>query len=320
MLNCTSNCTQCNLSVTNNTLILQKVTSIPTFILGLLGNIYVFVIFSRRPRKEWTNIMIYITNMAIADSVVLAILPFMIHFYDSKLRPEFKAICNIVLSLYYVNMYVSIFTVTAISVVRYIAVKFPMKAREILSRRSALVVCGLIWLVMLCFCPIYFLKDSGNDKTMCFQRVRESLSLHFILLLTVVGFLLPFLIVLFCSINVICTLRKGLDVGIRSEKLQCMFIIAANLIVFVICFLPIHFGFILKYIAQSHILEKSKSNCDMQIFGHNFVHGAMCFSIMNCSLDSFSYYFANKTKWNTCGTNHRNDKKCVYNRVELRDK
>ncbi|XP_056615627.1 G-protein coupled receptor 35.1 [Triplophysa dalaica] len=303
MQNWTSNYTlDCNLNVTNNTLILHKVTSIPTFILGLLGNIYVFVIFSRRPRKEWTNMMIYITNMAIADSVVLAILPFMIHFYNSKLPPEFKAICNIVLSLFYVNMYVSIFTVTAISVVRYIAVKFPLKAREILSRRSALVVCGLIWLVMLCFCPIYFLKDSGNDKTMCFQRVKESLSLHFILLLTVVGFLLPFLIVLFCSIKIICTLRKRLDVGHRSEKLQCMFIIAANLIVFVICFLPIHFGFILKYIAQSYDFS-----CDAQVFAHNFVHVAMFVSIMNCGLDSFCYYFATKTTWNICGTKVRNE-------------
>ncbi|KAI7791123.1 G-protein coupled receptor 35.1 [Triplophysa rosa] len=303
MHNCALNCTiNCTLSVTSTILKLQKVTSIPTFILGLLVNIYVFVIFSRRPRKEWTNMMIYITNMAIADSVVLVILPIMTYYYNVELHKDLMVICNILLSIYYVNMYVSIFTVTAISVVRYIAIRFPLKARETLSRRSALVVCALIWLVIVCICPVYFLKDSSNDKTMCFQRVRESLSLHFILLLALVGFLLPFLIVLFCSIRVICTLRKQLDVGFRFEKLQCMFIIAANLIVFVICFLPIHCGFLLKYIAQAH-----EFSCDAQVFAHNFVHGAMCVSIMNCGLDSFSYYFASKTTWNVCGRNERNE-------------
>lgn len=297
MTNCNFNCTfNCSLSVTSGVLTLQKVTSIPTFIIGVLGNIYVFVTFFRRPRKDWTNIMVYITNMAIADSVVLVILPVMTHYYNIELRADLQPMCNVLLATQYVNMYVSIFTVTAISIVRYIAIRCPLKAREIMSRKSALAVCTLIWIVIICISPVYFLKDSTNDKTMCFQRVRESLSLHFILLLTIVGFLLPFLIVLFCSLRVICTLRRQVEVGFRSEKLQCMFVIAANLMVFVTCFFPVHLGFVLKYIAQAH-----EFSCDAQVFAHNFVHGAMCVSVMNCGLDSFSYYFATKTTWNMCG-------------------
>nr|XP_055074359.1 G-protein coupled receptor 35.1 [Misgurnus anguillicaudatus] len=295
MLNCT-------LKVTDAFLHVQKAIYIPTFILGVLGNIYVFVIFCRRPRTDWTYMMVYISNMAIADCVLLVILPIKAYYYNSTLQEHSKSTCNFLLSLYYVNMYVSVFTMTTVSVVRYVAIAFPLKAREAFSCKRALVVCALIWLVVGGFSPVYFLKDSDNDKAMCFQRVKETLSLHFIVLLTVVGFLVPLLIMLYCSIKVIYTLRKQLDVGFRSEKIQCIFIIAANLIVFVICFLPVNCGFVLKYIAQAH-----EFSCDVQFLAHNFVHGAMCLSTMNCCLDCFSYYFATNTRWNICGINQRNE-------------
>ncbi|KAI7791118.1 G-protein coupled receptor 55 [Triplophysa rosa] len=324
-----SNMSTCNLTITDGIKSLQLATSIPTFILGVLGNIYVFVMFCRHPRKDWTNMMIYITNMAIADCIVLTILPIRIasYYHASKNNPTLqelwnssnKELCYFLVSAYYVNMYISIFTMTAISVVRYVAIKYPLKARYILSRKKALVVCALIWVVNCSLSAVFHYADNPKNQTTdfkCFQKNQEgALPLSFILVLTIVGFLLPFLIMLYCSAKIIHTLRKQLDIGSRADKIQCMFIITANLIVFVICFFPVHFGFLFKY-----IWEKRESNCDMQNFAHNFVHGAMCFSIMNCGLDSFSYYFANKTKWNMCGTNQRNDENCVYNRVELRDK
>ncbi|XP_051550707.1 platelet-activating factor receptor-like [Myxocyprinus asiaticus] len=296
----------CTVYVTDPILNLQKATSIPTFILGMLGNIYVLLMFCRRPRSEWNYMKIYITNMAIADCVVLVILPIKIHYYNIPWTYP-KGVCNFLLSVYYVNIYVSIFTMTAISVVRFVAIKYPMKAREILCCRNALVVCVLIWIVICSFSTFYFVKDSDNDKTMCFQRTKEGLSLLFILLLIMVGFLLPFLIMLFCTIKIIYTLRKQLEIGSRCEKIQCIFIISANLIVFVICFFPIHFGYLFKYMAKDH-------SCDVQFIAHNFLHGAFCISNMNCGLDSFSYYFATKTSWDMCCMNQtrKEGNECDY--------
>ncbi|KAL0161560.1 hypothetical protein M9458_045285, partial [Cirrhinus mrigala] len=291
-----TNCTVQTSAAVND---LQKVTSIPTFILGVLGNIYVLVVFCRRPRAKWTYMNIYITNMAIADLALLMFLPVKIHYYVRPLQEHLKALCNFVLWDYYVNMYVSIFTITAISVVRYVAIKYPLKARNIFSRRNGLVVCGLIWFTICGISPVYFVTDSNNDKTMCFQRVKVALSLHFVLLLIIIGFLIPFLIMLFCSIRVICTLRKQLDIGSRSEKLQCIFIIVANFIVFVICFLPVHVGYIVKYIVQNKYADaEDEDSCYYKQIAHNFLHIAFCISDMNCGLDCFSYFFATKTSWN----------------------
>ncbi|RXN37288.1 G- coupled receptor 55-like protein [Labeo rohita] len=296
----------------------QKVTSIPTFILGVLGNIYVLVVFCRRPRAKWTYMNIYITNMAIADLTLLTFLPFKIHYYDRPLQDDLKALCNFALWNNYVNMYVSIFTITAISVVRYVAIKYPMKARNIFSCRSALVVCGLIWFIICSISPVYFVTDSNNDKTMCFQRVKVALSLHFVLLLIIVGFLMPFLIMLFCSVRVVCTLRKQLDVGTRSEKLQCIFIIVANFIVFVICFLPVHVGYFVKNILQNkYTVAEDDNSCYYKQIAHDFLHVAICISNMNCGLDCFSYFFATKTSWNMCCMNKSTNNKGEFttNRV-----
>ncbi|KAK7126381.1 hypothetical protein R3I94_017762 [Phoxinus phoxinus] len=311
----------CSLNISTGIQSLQ-LAFIPTFILGVLGNIYVLVMFYRRPRADWTYMNIYITNMAIADCVVLVLLPIRIASYYENTWEFFKLwdqsnkeLCYVLVSVYYVNMYVSIFTVTAISVVRYVAIKYPMKSRNILSCRNALVVCALIWLVTCSFSAAFHRVDDPkhNNTIKCFHKNKEEeLPLAFILVLDIVGFLVPFLIMLFCSVRVIYTLRKQLEIGSRGEKLQCIFIIAANLVVFVVCFFPVHFGFFFKYIAQAY-----KYSCDVQSFAHNFVHFAMFVSSMNCALDCFSYYFATKTSWILCCANKtRNDKhECDYRKV-----
>lgn len=298
----------CTLNTTTTVENLQKVTSIPTFIFGVLGNIYVLVMFCRRPRAKWTYMNVYITNMAIADCALLMFLPVKIHYYSRLLEEHLKGLCNFVLSVYYVNMYVSIFIIMAISVVRYVAIKYPMKARSVFSCRNALVVCTLIWLTICSISPVYFITDSSNDKKMCFQRVKGALSLHFVLLLVIVGFLVPFFIMLFCSVTVVCTLRKQLDVGSRSEKIQCMFIIVANLLVFIVCFLPVHLGYLVKYIVQNKYENiDDDESCYYKQIAHNFLHVALCISNMNCGLDCFSYFFATKTSWNMCCMNDTNN-------------
>ncbi|TRY60383.1 hypothetical protein DNTS_025786 [Danionella cerebrum] len=295
---------------------LQKVTSIPMFIVGILGNIYVLVVFCHRPRVEWTYMKIYISNMAIADCALLIFLPVKIHFYNKELPGDLTQLCNIVLLVYYINMYVSIYTVTAISVVRFIAIMYPMKAREIFSCRNALVVCALIWVLICSVSPLYFVADSTNDKTMCFQRVKETLSLHFILLLVVIGFLLPFLIMLYCSARVVHTLYKQLNIGSRSEKMQCMLIILANLMVFVVCFLPIHLGYVLKYIVQKDYPNPPENyNCNTKQTAHNFLHSAFCFSDMNCGLDCIIYVVATQSSWSMCSAKQPNIEECDYNKV-----
>ncbi|XP_036378614.1 G-protein coupled receptor 55 [Megalops cyprinoides] len=285
----------CSLNITAEVQIFQLVISIPTFILGLVGNVAVLAILCCRRGKTWSYMMVYIANMAFADCSALISLPFRMYSYQNP-WPFPHDFCLLLVSTYYVNMYVSIFTATAISVVRYVAIKYPFKAKVIMSPRKALAVCVLIWVTVCSFSATFHFVDAPKNDTQlkCFQKNRSKpLPLSFILALDVVGFLLPLITMAFCSLKVIHTLSKQNKVSSRTEKIQCSRIIAANLIVFLICFSPFHIGFLLKFLVETHWPE----DCNLLESIHNFVHVSFCIASTNCCLDAFSYYFATRESW-----------------------
>nr|XP_015216414.1 PREDICTED: G-protein coupled receptor 55-like isoform X2 [Lepisosteus oculatus] len=290
-MNISSNCTP---TITEGVRTLLTIIYIPTFILGVLGNVTVLVIFVRG-RRHWNDMMTYMTNISIADCFVLISLPFKIYSYYSTWT--LPSLCFVFVSSYYVNMYVSIQTVTAISVVRYIAIKYPFKAQAIMSPWKALIVCILIWVLNCTVSSQFHLVDAPenpnktDDDFRCFQKnTKKPLPLPFILILEIVGFLLPFSLMTFSSLQVIRTLSKQKQVG---EKTQCIRIITTNLTIFAVCFIPFHLGFLLKYIIETH----AHDSCDLLQGIHNFVHISMCIANTNCCLDSFCYYFVTKDFW-----------------------
>ncbi|XP_061096503.1 G-protein coupled receptor 55-like [Conger conger] len=286
------------LNITEEVKTVQMVLSVPTFVLGLMGNVAVLAMFFCRRGQSWTYMMVYITNMALADCTNLVFLPFRMYFYRNELPLEMIDFCLVLISVYFVNMYVSIYTITAISVVRYLGIKYPFKAKEILSPWKALLVCAFIW-VLLCSLStcFHFVDTPGKNAThiTCFQKNRETpLPIHFILALELLGYALPLITMSFCSVQVIRTLSKQTRASSQMDKkIQCIRIMAANWVVFVVCFTPIHFGFLFKYIVESHW----KDNCDLLNGAHNFLHFSFVIANMNCCLDAFSYYFATKDSW-----------------------
>ncbi|XP_030646959.1 G-protein coupled receptor 55-like [Chanos chanos] len=289
----------CNISITPGVQVFQMVTTIPTFILGVIGNLTFLIFFCWRREDGWNYMKVYLGNIAVADCLVLISLPFKMYSYYHpwNLNPEF---CLFLVSTYYVNMYVSIFTITAISIVRFVAIRFPMKARTVLSPKKALVVCVLIWILICSLSANFHYVDKPQSNTTefrCFQKNKEKpLPLSFVLVLDIVGFLLPFFVMMYCSCNVIHTLAKQLDIGLRREKIRSIGIVTVNLMVFGVCFLPFHFGFMFKFIVETYY----PSDCPLQLFAHNFVHTATCIANFNCCLDIFSYYFVTQASWNRC--------------------
>ncbi|XP_035271830.1 G-protein coupled receptor 55-like [Anguilla anguilla] len=300
----------CNLNITEAVQILQMGISIPSFVLGLLGNVAVLAIFCcGRGGGPWSYMMVYITNMALADCTVLFFLPFKMYSYRKK-WPFSAHFCVLLVYVYYVNMYVSIFTATAISVVRYVGIKYPFRAKQVLSPRKALVVCVLIW-VVTCSIGAGFYKvdappEANGTRFMCFQKVRSKpLPLSFILVLELLGYFLPLATMTFCSAHIIRVLSRptggnggGRDGGSSAEKAQCVRIIAANLAVFVVCFTPFHLGFLLKHAVETH----RPGDCGLLEGVHGFTHVSFSLASANCCLDAFTYYFATRDSWRRVST------------------
>ncbi|KAF7692557.1 hypothetical protein HF521_010167 [Silurus meridionalis] len=107
-------------------IIFQRVAYTPVFIVGLILNTLVLWRFTRIPK--WTETHIFMLNLLLADLLLTLFLPFRIFETYCPIKPT--RFCTFLISVHYINMYVSIFTITAISVHRYIAIRFPMHSKS----------------------------------------------------------------------------------------------------------------------------------------------------------------------------------------------
>lgn len=305
----------CNLTIADGVRTFQMVTAVPTFVFGVFVNVAVLALFCRQWRN-CSDMMVYLANISLADTTVLVSLPFRMYSYKNP-WPFSVNSCLVFVSTYFVNMYVSIFTTMAISVMRFIAVKYPFKARAIMSPWKALVVCVSIWVVNGClsarFHDVDYPETNSSSDFMCFQKnSHRPLPLSFVLTLVLLGYLLPFVVIVFCSMTVIRTLSKMTKVNPATKMSQSYHIIAANMAVFVVCFSPLHFGYLFKFLVETHWPQ----DCGLVQFAHSFVHVANSLASTNCFLDAFSYYFLAKGSWGTvkeacCGTQRREKRSTV---------
>ncbi|KAJ8408947.1 hypothetical protein AAFF_G00239680 [Aldrovandia affinis] len=115
-------------------------------VVGLVGNCLVmYVIIRYTKMKTATNI--YIFNLALADSLVLATIPFQGTDVLMGFWPFGNVLCKVVISIDYYNMFTSTFTLTMMSVDRYIAVCHPVKALDMRTPHKAKVINICIWIL-----------------------------------------------------------------------------------------------------------------------------------------------------------------------------
>lgn len=249
---------------------------------GLILNITVLFIFSRI--KHWNDTHIYMLNLLIADFLAIIFLPFRI--LDSFCTLDKTKLCTILVCIHYSNMYCSIFTITAISVHRFLAVRFPFLGRAHKAKRQkiAVSVCILIWTTITIICAIFHPDLNPEYLFSCYNRkMEDKLNLNFFLILEIVGYLVPLAIIILCSTQTIHNLVKSIK---NVEKIEGMkrksiaAVISANMFTFIVCFTPIHIGFLLEYLSKDR---------DDNTF--RFSDVAQWIATTNCCLDSIGYYF-----------------------------
>ncbi|XP_078283090.1 relaxin-3 receptor 1 [Rhinoraja longicauda] len=114
--------------------------------LGLVGNM--LVLYLMKSRQEWkkSSINLFVTSLAVTDFQFVLTLPFWA--VDTALDfswPFGKMMCKIVTSVTTMNMYASVFFLTAMSIARYWSVASALKPRRRLSGCSAKWISILIW-------------------------------------------------------------------------------------------------------------------------------------------------------------------------------
>ncbi|NXU12694.1 GPR35 protein, partial [Pardalotus punctatus] len=271
--------------VQDSMVLLQLVVYIPVLALGIPLNTIAFWVFCCKI-KRWTETKVYMINLIIADSFLLFTLPFLLYF--TKYKHPVDQLCFAVQNIYFTNMPMSILIITLIAIDRYVAIKFPLKAKILRSPLKSASICGFLWITLIVFSNL-FPKIHSNWEGCCFRR-QSIQPRYFSLFSSVCGYFIPLGIVIFCSVQVIRCLKKKMATSPHETKLfqKAMQIVSVNLCVFTLCFSPLYITLLVRFAVElagaASLL--SEVTTYIKIFA--------CLANCNCCLDVFCYYFAAK--------------------------
>ncbi|XP_077376517.1 galanin receptor type 1-like [Festucalex cinctus] len=227
------------------------------FVAGLAGNTLVLLVSCRAGAwrraaegKRGSNPTgVFIVNLSLADLLFLVLcVPFQATIYSLPGWHFGGFTCTFGHFLASVSVLVSVLTLAAMSVDRYVAVVLSGRCRY--RTRSATLLCvGVIWTTALaCSVPVaqnHVLTGhpGAPNVTFCWEvwgsaRARKAYKTAVVLL----GFLLPFVVICCSYVMVLFHLHKKMNMSTKSERIkqkttQTVFLVIAA---FLICWIPHH--------------------------------------------------------------------------------
>ncbi|XP_037656467.1 cysteinyl leukotriene receptor 2 isoform X2 [Choloepus didactylus] len=257
------------------------------FVWGALGNGFsIFVLL--QPYKKSTSVNVFMLNLAISDLLFTSTLPFRVDYYLRGSHWIFGDLaCRIMSYSLYVNMYSSIYFLTVLSIVRFLATVHPFRLLHATSIRSAWILCAVVWIFTMASSTM--LLNSGSEQkdnaTLCLELnnskiVKLKIMNHVAL---VVGFLLPFCTLSVCYLLIIRALLK-VEAGLRVSHRKALITVIIALIIFLLCFLPYH---ILRTL---HLVIWKVDTCGD--WRHKAVVITLTLAAANSCLNPLLYYFA----------------------------
>ncbi|KAF6730507.1 Delta-type opioid receptor [Oryzias melastigma] len=229
-------------------------------VVGLLGNVLVMYGVVRYTKmKTATNI--YIFNLALADALATSTLPFQSAKYLMNTWPFGQLLCKVVIAIDYYNMFTSIFTLTMMSVDRYIAVCHPVKALGFRTPVKAKMINILIWILSSAIgVPIMIMavtKVTDTDKTTCMLSFPDPdwyWDTVIKICVFIFAFVVPVMVITLCYGLMILRLRsvrllsgsKEKDRNMRRITRMVLVVVAA----FIICWTPIHIFIIVRTMVE----------------------------------------------------------------------
>ncbi|XP_031167924.1 nociceptin receptor [Sander lucioperca] len=261
-------------------------------VIGLVGNFLVmYVIIRYTKMKTATNI--YIFNLALADSLFLATLPFQGTDVFLGFWPFGNALCKAVVSIDYYNMFTSTFTLTVMSMDRYVAVCHPVKALDMRTPHKAKVVNICVWVLASAFgVPAMVLgnveEEQEHNSVECIvvlPEPKDNWDPVFGTGVFLFSFLIPVAIISICYSLMVKRLRnvrilsgsKEKDRNLRRITRMVLVVVAA----FVVCWTPI----------QIMVLAQSLGFNMSSFFTVVLMHFCIALGYVNSSLNPVLYAF-----------------------------
>ncbi|XP_064806752.1 urotensin-2 receptor-like isoform X1 [Oncorhynchus masou masou] len=260
-------------------------------LVGVSGNIYTLVVMCHSMRSA-ASMYIYIINLALADLLYLLTIPFVVCTYFLKGWYFGDAGCRILISMDFLTMHASIFTLTIMSTERYFAVLKPLDTvKRSKSYRKAIAV--LVWVASLVLTLPMILRIQMmmvGSKAMCQPTISPLSYKVYITFLFCTSIVAPGMIIGFLYIGLARTYWiSQTETFKQTKKLpnqKVLYLIFTIVLLFWACFLPF---WIWQLLGQFHpsieLSTKAKRNI-------NYL--TTCLTYSNSCINPFLYTLLTK--------------------------
>ncbi|PWA23465.1 hypothetical protein CCH79_00005839 [Gambusia affinis] len=259
---------------------------------GLLGNVlalWVFRIYIRETKRA----VVFMMNLALADLLQVLSLPLRIYYYLNNYWPFGHPLCLFSFYLKYVNMYASIYFLGWISVRRCQLTVNPLMYK--VKQKGDILTCALGWLFVCVACVAFpLLRDNPRHPGECFSELPtkhiDILSVSLLIILAeLLGFIIPLIVVVSCSILTVLSLKEVTTEGVQDfgEKQRALKMVLCCAVVFLLCFAPYHITMPLDFLVKAGALDDCATKNTIQR-SHIIT---LCLASLNCTFDPIMYYF-----------------------------
>ncbi|KAF7705609.1 hypothetical protein HF521_020895 [Silurus meridionalis] len=219
------------------------------FVLGTVGNCLVLAVLLRNGQMNSKTTNMFILNLGLADlCFILFCVPLQATIYAMDEWVFGAFVCKMVHFLIYLTMYASVFTLTAVSLDRYLAICYPLHARELRTPHNTLASIGVVWTLSLVFSSPYFSyyqQMDLNGTTVCVPAWGIQNRKAMDICTFVFGYLIPVLVLgltyartiryLWTSVDLV---QEVCDSRLAKRRVTKMIVIVA--VLFCLCWLPHH--------------------------------------------------------------------------------
>ncbi|XP_069771317.1 B2 bradykinin receptor [Narcine bancroftii] len=243
-------------------------TFLPAYIMvvcmsGLVGNIFVLLVLWLH-KSRCTVPEIYLGNLAGADLLLLACLPFWaVNIAQRFAWPFGEMLCRCVNLAIYMNLCSSIYLLMMVSIDRYLALVKVLNPGRIRTVSCAKINCCFIWVFSLgmsspafIFRKVMYVADV-NISACLLDYPNDSWQFNSNIVQVIVLFLVPSTILSFCTVKIISVLRNNrmrVFKQVQRESKAAALVLVV-LLAFLICWVPFQVFRILYLFKEARMLS-----------------------------------------------------------------
>ncbi|NXG40922.1 ACKR2 protein, partial [Psilopogon haemacephalus] len=261
------------------------------FLIGLAGNVLLFIVLVLHIQKKKKMVEVYLLNLVVSDFLLLVTLPFWA-LYISQ-RVTWDILCPVLNAMYTMNFYSGVFLVSCMSLDMYLQIVHACSPGSSMTRRKSILVLVVVWILsMLLAIPdglFTSTRQIHNETIMCAHDYGQKhlfWKVVFRVTQNILGFLLPFLFMMFCYSRIACVLTASHTPG--SRRALCL--VFTLVCVFCVLWSPYNVVLILHSLQDVGVIRSCESSRQLDYA----MQITESLSFVHCCLNPLLYAFVKK--------------------------